>query len=108
MVKKSISLACFQPAPFAPVIAAVIVQFDFHVRLYQFAFLRQAEADVLDVQAAVQPLLLIIGTDAQDIVVQARMIQIIGDELHRKMVCLYHAPSGAPAHWGQGTCGNAP
>ena len=72
-----------QSAPLAAVIAAIVVELNFDVRLMQFPFPGQPETDVFDIQPAVEPLLFVIGADTQNLIVHSRMIQVVSNELRR-------------------------
>ena len=45
------------------VVGAVVVQFNFYVRLLEFAVVGQAELEVLDADAALAPHRLVVGLD---------------------------------------------
>ena len=48
------------------------------------------ELDVLDVQPAVQPLLLVVGPDAENLVSHTGMIEVFRHHIYRKMILLNH------------------
>lgn len=86
-----------QTASLAAIIASVIIQLDFYFGLLQLTGMRQAEAQVFDVQSAINPLLLVIGLYAQNtgllrigMLGQHAVIQVCSGEFHRKSVFLYH------------------
>ena len=87
---------CFQSRSLAAIIGAIGVKFYFHIRLNESARLWETELQVFDVQASVNPLLLVVSTDAQDlayfIVLFCRksVVEIVRAKLYREMVFLHH------------------
>ncbi len=67
----------------ATVVTTIVIQFNLNIRFLQVALQRQAETDVLDVNASVQPLLFIIRSDRQFFICHAGMIEVICHRLER-------------------------
>ena len=82
--------AGLETAALAAVVAAVLVQFYLYIGFLQLSALRKSELDVFYGQATVQPLLFVIGTDAENIIHQSGVVEVVGDELYGKPVLLYH------------------
>ena len=82
--------AGLETAALAAVVAAVLVQFYLYIGFLQLSALRKSELDVFYGQAAVQPLLFVIGADAENIIHQSGVVEVVGDELYGKPVLLYH------------------
>ena len=82
--------AGLETAALTAVVAAVLVQFYLYIGFLQLSALRKPELDVFYGQAAVQPLLFVIGADAENIIHQSGVVEVVGDELYGKPVLLYH------------------
>ena len=72
----------------AAVVTAIGVGLNLDIGLNELHTMRQGKADVLDGQATLQPLHLIVGLDVQDVIGQAAGIQVIGIGLDGQVILL--------------------
>ena len=79
-----------------PIVGTIVVHLDFDVGFYEDSCLREAEFEILDGESAIDPLLLVVGSNAENVghfrifVRRKRMIKIIGAEFDGKLVFFDH------------------
>ena len=79
-----------QSAPLSPPVTAIVIKFYLNIRFPQYAISRQVKNNILDALTPLQPLLLIVSLDGQDMACITAGIEVIGPELHRQAVMVHH------------------
>ena len=78
------------------IVGAIVVHLDFYVGFYEESCLWEAEFEILDGESAIDPLLFVVGSNAENVghfrifVRRKRMIEIIGAEFDGKLVFFDH------------------